>query len=123
MAYIIIANRPFTDLYRWGRRTYPLSLAAEIQQRLLPTSPACEAAQFAVAGALEPAGHVGGDAFDYVMDRDHVQLSVTNAMGHDVDTALPATLLVGALRRARRQGADTHTVQELLKVSGRTHPP
>ncbi|MGR8008515.1 PP2C family protein-serine/threonine phosphatase [Streptomyces hypolithicus] len=106
LAYIIIANRPFTDLYQWGRRTTPLSLAAEIQHRLLPTSLACEAAQFAVAGALEPAEFVGGDTFDYVIDRDHVQLSVTDAMGHDVDAALLATLLVGALRRARRQGAD-----------------
>jgi len=106
LAYIIIANRSFTDLYQWGRRTSPLSLAAEIQHRLLPTSLACEAAQFTVAGALEPAEHVGGDTFDYVIDRDHVQLSVTDAMGHDVDAALLATLLVGALRRARRQGAD-----------------
>ncbi|MFC5029495.1 SpoIIE family protein phosphatase [Streptomyces sp. So13.3] len=105
-AYIVIANRPFTDLYQWGRRTAPLSLAAEIQHRLLPASLACEAAQFAVAGALEPAEFVGGDTFDYVIDRDHVQLSVTDAMGHDVDAALLATLLVGALRRARRQGAD-----------------
>ncbi|GAA3006734.1 PP2C family protein-serine/threonine phosphatase [Streptomyces fulvorobeus] len=105
LAYIIIANRPFTDLYQWGRRTTPLSLAAEIQHRLLPTSLACEAAQFAVAGALEPAEFVGGDTFDYVIDRDHVQLSVTDAMGHDVDAALLATLLVSALRRARRQGA------------------
>ncbi|MFI9101036.1 PP2C family protein-serine/threonine phosphatase [Streptomyces fildesensis] len=106
LGYIVIANRPFTDLYQWGRRTAPLSLAAEIQHRLLPASLACEAAQFAVAGALEPAEFVGGDTFDYVIDRDHVQLSVTDAMGHDVDAALLATLLVGALRRARRQGAD-----------------
>ncbi|MGW6486178.1 PP2C family protein-serine/threonine phosphatase [Streptomyces sp. NPDC055056] len=106
LAYIVIANRSFTDVYQWGRRTTPLSLAAEIQHRLLPASLACEAAQFAVAGALEPADHVGGDTFDYVIDRDTVQLSVTDAMGHDVDAALLATLLVGALRRARRAGAD-----------------
>ncbi|MDI5966472.1 PP2C family protein-serine/threonine phosphatase [Streptantibioticus silvisoli] len=106
LAYIVIANRSFTDLYQWGRRTIPLSLAAEIQHRLLPSSLACEAAQFAVAGALEPAAHVGGDTFDYVLDRDTVQLSVTDAMGHDVDASLLATLLVGALRRARRAGAD-----------------
>ncbi|WP_190213817.1 PP2C family protein-serine/threonine phosphatase [Kitasatospora indigofera] len=105
LAYIVIANRSFTDVYQWGRRTTPLSLAAEIQHRLLPASLACEAAQFAVAGALEPADHVGGDTFDYVVDRDTVQLSVTDAMGHDVDAALLATLLVGALRRARRAGA------------------
>ncbi|MFB9521376.1 PP2C family protein-serine/threonine phosphatase [Streptomyces cremeus] len=105
LAYIVIANRSFTDVYQWGRRTSPLSLAAEIQHRLLPASLACEAAQFAVAGSLEPADHVGGDTFDYVVDRDTVQLSVTDAMGHDVDAALLATLLVGALRRARRAGA------------------
>jgi serine phosphatase RsbU (regulator of sigma subunit) len=104
LAYIVIANRSYTDVYQWSRRTSPLSLAAEIQHRLLPTSLACEAAQFAVAGALEPAGHVGGDTFDYLIDRDTVQLSVTDAMGHDVDAALLATLLAGALRRARRAG-------------------
>lgn len=106
LAYIVIANRSFTDVYQWGRRTTPLSLAAEIQHRLLPASLACEAAQFAVAGALEPADHVGGDTFDYAIDRDTVQLSVTDAMGHDVNAALLATLAVGALRRARRAGAD-----------------
>lgn len=106
LAYIVIANRSFTDVYQWGRRTTPLSLAAEIQHRLLPASLACEAAQFAVAGALEPADHVGGDTFDYVIDRDTVQMSVTDAMGHDVDAALLATLVVGAMRRARRAGAD-----------------
>ncbi|WUH96038.1 serine/threonine-protein phosphatase [Streptomyces sp. NBC_00433] len=104
LAYIVIANRSFTDVYQWGRRTSPLSLAAEIQHRLLPASLACEAAQFAVAGALEPADLVGGDTFDYVIDRDAVQLSVTDAMGHDVQAALLATLVVGALRRARRAG-------------------
>ncbi|MFH9554503.1 hypothetical protein [Streptomyces sp. NPDC017435] len=93
LAYIVIANRSFTDVYQWGRRTVPLSLAAEIQHRLLPASLACEAAQFAVAGALEPADHVGGDTFDYVIDRDAVQLSVTDAMGHDVAAALLATLV------------------------------
>jgi hypothetical protein len=106
LAYIVIANRSYTDVYQWGRRTRPLSLAAEIQHRLLPSSLACEAAQFTVAGALEPADHVGGDTFDYVIDRDTVQLSVTDAMGHDVDAALLATLAVGALRGARRAGAD-----------------
>ncbi|MYT19249.1 SpoIIE family protein phosphatase, partial [Streptomyces sp. SID7760] len=84
----------------------PLSLAAEIQHRLLPGSLTCEAAQFAVSGALEPADHVGGDTFDYVLDRDTVQLSITDAMGHDVQAAMLATLAVGALRRARRAGAD-----------------
>ena len=36
LAYVIIANRRFTDLFEWGQRSVPLSLAAEIQHRLLP---------------------------------------------------------------------------------------
>ncbi|MTE19240.1 SpoIIE family protein phosphatase [Streptomyces sp. TRM43335] len=106
LAYIVIANRRFTDLYQWGRRTAPLSLAAEIQHNLLPSSLSCEAAQFAVAGALEPAGNVGGDTFDYAVERDTLHLSVTDAMGHEVNAALLATLLLGALRGARRAGCD-----------------
>lgn len=31
LACIVIANRSLTDVYRWGRPTSPLSLAAEIQ--------------------------------------------------------------------------------------------
>ncbi|MCY0953174.1 PP2C family protein-serine/threonine phosphatase [Streptomyces sp. H27-S2] len=124
LAYIVIANRSHTDVYQWGRRTKPLSLAAEIQHRLLPASLACEAAQFSVAGALEPADHVGGDTFDYVIDRDTVQLSVTDAMGHDVAAALLATLVVGALRRARRAGADlaeqAHQADQAMRDHGRS---
>ncbi|WP_120727280.1 PP2C family protein-serine/threonine phosphatase [Streptomyces hundungensis] len=121
LAYIVITNRPFTDVYQWGRRTRPLSLAAEIQHRLLPASLACEAAQFTVAGALEPADHVGGDTFDYVIDRDTVQLSVTDAMGHDVAAALLATLVVGALRRARRAGADLQEQASQADAAMREH--
>src|SRR3954467_635918 len=70
LAYVVIANRRFTDLFEWGQRSVPLSLAAEIQHRLLPGAYTCEAGQFTVAGWLEPAGDVGGDTFDYAVDRD-----------------------------------------------------
>jgi serine phosphatase RsbU (regulator of sigma subunit) len=104
LAYVIIANRRYTDLFEWGRRSVPLSLAAEIQHRLLPGSFTCEAGQFTVAGWLEPAGDVGGDTFDFSVERETLHLSMTDAMGHTVDAALLATLAVGALRNARRQG-------------------
>src|SRR3712207_1197432 len=35
-----------------------------------------------------------------------LNLSMTDAMGHSVDSALLATLVVGALRNRRRSGAD-----------------
>ena len=84
----------------------PLSLAAEIQHRLLPGSYTCEAGQFTLAGWLEPAGEIAGDTFDFALDRETLHLSITDAMGHGVDASLLATAVVGALRNARRRGAD-----------------
>lgn len=104
LAYIVIANRRFTDLYEWGQRSLPLSLEAEIQHRLLPGSYTCEAGQFTLAGWLEPAGDVGGDTFDFSLERDTLHMSMTDAMGHTLDASLLATVLVGALRNARRRG-------------------
>jgi serine phosphatase RsbU (regulator of sigma subunit) len=104
LAYVVIANRRFTDLFEWGQRSVPLSLEAEIQHRLLPGSYTCEAGQFTLAGWLEPAGDVGGDTFDFSLERDTLHLSMTDAMGHTLDAALLATVLVGALRNARRRG-------------------
>jgi serine phosphatase RsbU (regulator of sigma subunit) len=106
LAYIIVADRRFTDLYQWGRRTTPVSLAAEIQHQLLPSASCCEAPQFTLAGTLLPADTVAGDTYDYTLDRAALHLSVTDAMGHDVNAALLATLAVNALRRARRAGSD-----------------
>ena len=104
MAYVIVANRRFTDLFEWGQRSFPLSLAAEIQHRLLPGAYTCEAGQFTFAGWLEPAGNVGGDTFDFALDRGMLHFSMTDAMGHEVAAALLATLMVGGLRNARRAG-------------------
>jgi serine phosphatase RsbU (regulator of sigma subunit) len=106
LAYFVIANRRFTDLFDWGQRSVPLSLEAELQHRLLPASYTCEGGQFTLAGWLEPAGDVGGDTFDFSVERDTLHLSMTDAMGHTLNAAVLATVLVGALRNARRRHAD-----------------
>jgi serine phosphatase RsbU (regulator of sigma subunit) len=106
LAYVVIAARRHTDVFEWGQRSTPFLLAAEIQRRLLPASYTCEAGQFTLAGWLEPASSVGGDTFDYTLDRDSLQVSITDAVGHQVAAALVATLLVGALRNGRRKGLD-----------------
>ncbi|MDX3114793.1 MULTISPECIES: PP2C family protein-serine/threonine phosphatase [Streptomyces] len=122
LAYIIVTDRRFTDLYHLGRRTTETSLAAEIQHQLLPSAPCCEADQFTLAAGLIPADDIGGDTYDYTLDRDTLHLSITDAMGHDTNSALLATLLVGALRRSRRSGCDAlkqaqHAHQALLTHS------
>jgi serine phosphatase RsbU (regulator of sigma subunit) len=106
LAYVVIANRRYTDLFEWGQRSVPLSLAAEIQHRLLPGAFTCEAGQFTLAAWLQPAGEIGGDTFDFSLDRDALHVSMTDAMGHTMDAALLATVLVGGLRNARRRGVD-----------------
>ncbi|MEV3890925.1 PP2C family protein-serine/threonine phosphatase [Streptomyces anulatus] len=126
LAYIIVTDRRFTDLYHWGNRTTTVSLAAEIQRQLLPSAPSCEAAEFALAGALVPASDIAGDTYDYSLDHDTLHLSVTDAMGHDVDASLTATLVVNASRGARRAGADLaeqarHMHQALLDHGRHTY--
>ena len=106
LAYVIIANRRFTDLYEWGQRSVRLSLAAEIQHRLLPGSYTCEAGQFTLAAWLEPSGEIAGDTFDFAIERDTLHVSITDAMGHAINASMLATILVGALRNARRAGVD-----------------
>ncbi len=106
LAYVVIANRRYTDLFEWGQRSVPLSLAAEIQHRLLPGAFTCEAGQFTLAAWLQPAGEIGGDTFDFSLERDTLHLSMTDAMGHTMDAALLATVLVGGLRNARRRGVE-----------------
>ena len=106
LAYIIVTDRRFTDLYHWGNRTTSVSLAAEIQRQLLPSAACCEADEFTLAGALVPASEIAGDTYDYSLDEDILHLSITDAVGHDIDAALIATLVVNASRGARRAGTD-----------------
>ncbi|MFE4257891.1 PP2C family protein-serine/threonine phosphatase [Streptomyces sp. NPDC056883] len=122
LAYIIVTDRRFTDLYHWGNRTTPVSLSAEIQRQLLPSASTCEAPQFTLAGALVPASDIAGDTYDFSLDSRTLHLSITDAMGHDVDAALMATLLVNASRGARRAGEDlaeqAHQVHQALLDHG-----
>ena len=103
LAYVVVGCRRHTDLFEWAQRSVPFSLAAEIQRRLLPAAFTCEAGQLTVSGWLEPANAVGGDTFDYSLDRDTLHVSITDAVGHDVHAATLATVLIGSLRNGRRR--------------------
>ncbi len=63
-----------------------------------------KADSFTLAAWLEPAASIGGDTFDYSLARDQLHLSITDAVGHGVQSALIATLCVGSLRNVRRRG-------------------
>jgi serine phosphatase RsbU (regulator of sigma subunit) len=92
-----------TDALYAAKRRYPITVTAEMQWELLP--PLSVAAEgFSVAGRLEPAYEVGGDAFDYAVTGRTAHLGIFDPLGHDLRSALLAALVVGTYRHARRSG-------------------
>jgi hypothetical protein len=113
---IIVAKNQYSDWYRCRRRRHDLRLSAELQWRLIPpltfTTP-----RFAVAGALEPAYQIGGDAFDYGHNPEGLGFSVTDAMGHGIEAMLLSTAATAALRHARAHGLsleDTYSAADRI---------
>lgn len=75
-----------------------LSLAAEIQRRLLPVPPPLDSG-FESAAALRSAGRIGGDFFDFVESAAHVWfVLVADVSGKGI----PAAMALGSLRAAFR---------------------
>ncbi|MCC2318491.1 PP2C family protein-serine/threonine phosphatase [Cellulomonas chengniuliangii] len=105
LGYVVVANQRHTDTYETAMRSADFTLAREIQRRLLPLGFVCEGGSFTLAGWLEPSASAAGDTFDYVASADRLIATLTDAVGHDLNAALLATLTVNALRNARRQGA------------------
>lgn len=105
VADLIVTKGAQTDLYFRTRRRRPMSLAAEMQWHLLPpltiTTP-----RVGIAGALEPAYEVGGDAFDYAINGDLAEFAIVDAMGHGLRSSLMASAAVGSYRHSRRAGID-----------------
>ena len=101
----------YTDLIELRRRRRPMNLAAEMQWDLLPplsfTSP-----ELAIAGLLEPAYFVAGDAFDYSLNGDVFGFAIIDAMGHGVHSTLASTLALGAFRYGRRRGLELSVIAE-----------
>lgn len=104
-ADLVVTKSGYTDTFARTRMASPMSLSAHLQWQLLPplvmTTP-----DLALAGALEPAYDVGGDSFDYALDEHTLHLAVFDAMGHGVEAATMATLLIGAYRHGRLNDSD-----------------
>jgi serine phosphatase RsbU (regulator of sigma subunit) len=103
VAELLVTKGQYTDHYFRVRRRKGTTLAAEMQWHLLPPL-MLETHRVAVAGILEPAYEVGGDAFDYAMNGDVLHLGIFDAMGHGLRAATMCAVVVGAFRHARRNG-------------------
>ena len=98
---LLVGKRPHTDRYQMQRRQQEMNLAAELQwQQLPPLESSMPTA--AVAGFVEPAYGVGGDGFDYSINGDIMDLTIYDAVGHGLQSALLSTLMIASLRHGRR---------------------
>lgn len=101
---IRLADRE-TDRFTRARRGRRLTLPAEIQRDLLPAG-GYAGDGFELGARLEPAYAVAGDGYDWSCDGPRLTITVTNGMGTGLRAALLTVLAAGALRNARRSGAD-----------------
>jgi serine phosphatase RsbU (regulator of sigma subunit) len=103
VAELLVTKGQYTDHFFRVRRRQATTLAAEMQWHLLPPL-MLETHRVAIAGIVEPAYAVGGDAFDYAMNDEVLHLGIFDAMGHGLRAATMCAVLVGAYRHARRNG-------------------
>jgi serine phosphatase RsbU (regulator of sigma subunit) len=106
VGHLIRTADQYTDALELSRRRQPMSLAAEIQWHLLLPPLAFCSPDVALAGILEPAYEVGGDAFDYSLNGDILTFAVLDAMGHGLTSSLASALSLTALRFGRLRGME-----------------
>lgn len=103
VGHLVTAVSAYGDAFDAIRRTRPRTTSAELVWNLIPPLTA-GTDRFAVAAQFEPAGEVGGDAFDYALSETTAQLAIFDATGHSLDSGLVATAALAAYRNARRSG-------------------
>ena len=103
-ADLIVTKSDYTDTFAQARTAAPMSLSAHMQWQTLPplvmTTP-----DVALAGILEPSYDVGGDSFDYALNDHVLHLAVFDAMGHGLEAATMATIVLATYRHGRRSDA------------------
>lgn len=116
----------FTDEIERARRHRPASVAAEMQQDLLPPRLA-QVPGGEVAGSLLPAYDVGGDWFDHASNSEGTWLAIADAVGRGLRAATLSAAALSALRGARRSGGSIeescgamHDAVRALAIEGET---
>jgi Stage II sporulation protein E (SpoIIE) len=102
------------------RRRESMSLPASIQWDLLPPW-SSRVPGALIAGILEPAYDIAGDAFDFAADDDTVSFAIIDGMGHGISSTMLTGLAVGAYRHARRDALpvqDIHAAIDEALASG-----
>jgi serine/threonine protein phosphatase PrpC len=83
------------------RRGRSMSLPASMQWDLMPPW-STRVPGVLIAGILEPAYDIAGDAFDFAVDSHTVNFAIFDGMGHGINSTMLTGLVMGAYRHARR---------------------
>ncbi|WP_431925756.1 PP2C family protein-serine/threonine phosphatase [Nonomuraea jabiensis] len=116
LALVVASKRATSDTYATVVRDRPMDLSAEVLWSQLPAK-TFATDQIVVAAALEPAYQVGGDAFDYALTRDTLNLAIFDAMGHDLTAGLTSATAIGAFRNHRLRGDGLRAVGEAIDAA------
>lgn len=123
IGHLIVATTKYGDSLDAVRRRQRRSPAAELVWQLLPPLTA-GTDRFVLAGLLEPAYGVGGDAFDYALSETTAKLAIFDAAGHDLGAGLMAAAALAAYRSARRDGQGLYSQARAIDetINGQFHP-
>jgi sigma-B regulation protein RsbU (phosphoserine phosphatase) len=100
---LVVSKSEYGDNLVRARRRRDIDLAAELRWAMLPPLTFVND-RVAVAGMLEPAYEIAGDAFDYAVNGDVAHVAIIDAMGHGLEASRMANLAVGSYRHSRRRG-------------------
>ncbi len=115
---LIIDNARLTErMVAQERMRRELALAAEVQQRLLPSS-APKGVAMEVAGFCEPARGVGGDYYDFLnFDNSQLGLAIADVAGKGMPAALLMSTVQATLRSlTARNGSSSSSANELSSL-------
>jgi serine phosphatase RsbU (regulator of sigma subunit) len=101
---VVAAAARVSDIPYIRRQGREMSLPAGMQWDLLPPLNT-RTPGILIAGLLEPAYDIAGDAFDYAVGDRSLDFAIIDGMGHGISSTLLTGLAVGAYRHARRSGA------------------
>jgi len=105
LGHIVASKIHYGDLFHTVRRTRPLSVPSELLWQLVPPQTfACP--HLVVSAVLQPYDEVAGDAYDYAVVAGQAHVAVFDAVGHDLEAGLAASMAVATTRNARRAGLE-----------------
>ena len=114
LGHLLVTAHEYTDVYELLTRRRDMNLAAEMHWEIQPAM-SYEGPQIRIAGGIEPAYEVGGDAFDYNLNGDVLDFALLDAMGHGLQAALLSFQAVAAYRYGRRRHQSLAEVAKTLE--------